>query len=909
MPEWEQEIRGRLASLQLAPAREAAIVEELSQHLDDCYAESLAGGATEDEAYRVALAELSDQQLLVRELRYVEQQAPSEYVVFGADRRTKRTNMIADLWQDLRFGARMLVKNPGFTLIAILTLAFGIGANTAIFSVVNGVLLRPLEFKDPDRLVIVRTHDAREIGGGLSGTSMPDFREWRARNNVFEGLAAVSIDNFNLTGEGYPEQVNGGRVTTNTFRLFGVEPRLGRTFTSAEEQWGEHRVVMLSHGLWESRFAADPGAVGKTMSINGEPYTIMGVMPKNFDLDRDPRTDLWVPLAFEPGSSWNTRANYYLAVIGRMKQSVTLAQAQREMDRVSSQLAGEPEGDKRISARVDPLHELAVSGVSQGLLALLVAVGCVLLIACANIANLLLARAAARQKEMAVRAALGARRGRMIRQLLAESLLLGAIGGAFGLLLAYWGQGSLIALAPAGLPRLNYIRVDGQVLAFTLGVSFLTSLLFGLLPALQATRVDLRNALQEGGRSATGGGRGGRVRNLLVASEVALALVLLTGAGLLIKSLYRLQQVSPGFQTEQVLTMLVPLPQTKYPQPERVLAFYQEATARIAQLPGVVAVGATSCLPYGGGGWNKNLSIEGRPPAASMEQVPSVSYRHITPDYFRALGVPLRAGRYFAESDAAQAPSVAIVNEAIVEQFFPNENPIGKVIRMGPPEHLVGWLARPLTIVGVVGDVRNWGLNQPVLTEVFIPHAQGADDPQRTMYLAVKTSSDPMNLANAVRDQIRAMDKELPVTGIATMEQRLGESLGEARFNTFLLAIFAAVALVLAAIGIYGVVSYSVTQRTHEIGIRMALGAPVSSILKLVLGHSLAITLLGVIAGLAGAWGLTRFLDSLLFGVSPTDTVIFCGMPLLLVVIAMLASYLSARRATKVDPVTALRRE
>jgi len=906
MPDWKQEIRQRLAHLKLSPAREAAIIEELSQHLDDCYADLLARGVSPEEASQTTLAELSEQQFLARELRNIEQQVPAESVVFGASR---RTNMIADLWQDLRFGARMLVKNPGFSLIAILTLTFGIGANTAIFSVVNGVLLRPLEFKDPDRLVIVRTHDAREIGGGFSGSSMPDFREWRARNLAFAELAAASNSEFTLIGEGDPDRVNGALVTTNFFQTAGIEPQLGRTFTSAEESWGEHRVVLLSHGLWQNRFAAEPGAVGKTVSVNGEPYTIVGVMPKNFDLDRDPRTDLWVPLAFEPGSSWTTRANYYLSVIGRMKQGMTLAQAQQDLDRISRQLAGEVEGYERFSARVDPLHEAVISGVSRALLVLLASVGFVLLIACANIANLLLARAAVRQKELVIRAALGARRSRMIRQLLAESLLLSAIGGVCGLLPAYWGMGSLIALAPPDLPRINYIHVDGQVLVFTIGVSFLTSVLFGLLPALQATRIDLQHALQEGGRAASGGRRSGRVRSLLVAAEVALALILLAGAGLLIKSLYRLQQVSPGFQPDRVLTMLVPLPQTKYQQSERILAFYQDVTARIAQLPGVLSAGATSCLPYAGGGWSKNLTIEGRPAATSMDQVPSVSYRQITPDYFRALSVPLRAGRYFAESDTGQAPSVAIVNEELVEHFFPNEYPIGKVIRMGPPEHLAGWLARPLTIVGVVGNVHNWGLNQPIMTEVFIPHAQGADDPQRLMYLAVKTSGDPMSLVNSIRGQVSSIDKELPLTSIATMERRLNESLGEQRFNTLLLGIFAAVALVLAAIGIYGVISYSVTQRTHEIGIRMALGAPLSSILKLVMSHSLAITLLGVITGLAGAWGLTRFLESMLFDVSTTDAAIFIGMPLLLMAIAMLASYLPARRATRVDPMEALRRE
>ena len=819
------------------------------------------------------------------------------------------------LWQDLRYGARMLWKNPGTTFVIVVALALGVGANTAIFSVVNAVLLRPLPFENPDQLMVVwETNPARGVQQGTP--SPPDFREWRDRSQSFEQMAAFYEEDYNVSGSGDPERLTGAVVSTNFFSTLKINPALGRTFLPDEEQFGAHRVAVLSHGLWQRRFGANPQLIGQTITLNNQPHTVIGIAPPEFQL-AGVRAELWTPMAFAPGDRFNTRGNHFLNVIARLKPEVTITQAQSDLDVVTRQLAEEHEMNAGLGARIVPMHEDAVGSYRPALLVLLGAVGFVLLIACANVANLLLARAAVRQKEFALRTTLGASRLRTVRQLLTESLLLSVLGGGLGLLLAMWGVDLLVALSPAELPRIAEIGVDARVLAFTLTLSVLTGIVFGLAPALQASHLDLNEALKEGGRSVTGSRRTRRLRSALVVTEIALSLVLLVGAGLLINSFWRLMQVSPGFKPDNLLTMQIALPESKYPvtEPHQAQAFYRQLLERVETLPGVKSVGATSSLPLAAGGWGKLLSIEGRPAPTSMETVPLVQYRQVTANYFGTLGVSPVKGRLFTEQDNPNSPPVALINEEMARRFFPDEDPIGKRIWMGPPENLLPDGALPegsfprLTIAGVVHDVKHQGLNQQVGPEVYIPYSQGAGETQRSMFLAVRTTVEPLSLAAAVRSQVTAIDKDQPVADIQTMEQRLAASLAEPRFNMLLLGIFAAVALALAAVGLYGVMAYGVTQRTHEIGIRMALGAQRNNVLKLIVRQGMVMALIGVVLGLAASLVLTRVMTSLLFGVSATDPLVFTAIALLLAAVAFIASYIPARRAIKVDPMIALRYE
>ena len=829
-------------------------------------------------------------------------------------------------WQDLKYGARMLAKSPGFTAVAILTLALGIGANTAVFSVINAMLLRPLPYKEPDRLVMVWS-TAVSQGIPLSNTAPPDYRAWRDQNRAFEGMAAFDYGSFNLSFPGQePERVQGARITASLFPLLGVKPGLGRTFLPEEEQFGHHRVVTLSDGLWQQRFGSDPNIVGRGINLGGEIYTVVGIMPQGIPFfDNLPPVDLWVALAFPPGDNMNTRNNRFLVVIARLQPQATLEQAQAEMTTIARRIEQEYKENVGYSARVVPLREQLVENVRPALLVLLGAVGFVLLVVCVNVANLMLARALTREKEFAVRAALGAGRTRLIRQVLIESVPLGLLGGGAGILLAAWGMDSLISLVPSDLPRFNKIAIDGSVLAFTLGISLLTALLFGLVPAFQTTKADAYEALKEGARSATQSRRRGDLRRLLVVSELALALMLLIGAGLMLKSFALLRQVDPGFSANNVLTMQIPLPNAKYPLPDRehlypqqAITFFEQLLERVEALPGVQAAGVSTTLPLRfGAGWNKYIRFEGRPAPTSLEQVPLVWFQLVSPHHFRAIGARLRAGRLFTELDNRQAPPVAIINEALARRFFLNEDPVGKTIVMNPPDNLLPPIppgsprAPRRMIIGVIADIKNISLNQEAQPEVYVPYMQcEAEGWFNSMRLAVQSTSDPRSLAAAVRAQVSAIDPEQPVARAATMGELLGQSLSRSRFNMLLLNLFAALALLLAAVGIYGVISSSVTQRTHEIGIRLALGAQPRDVLKLIVGQGMVFTLIGVGMGLAGALALsTLLMSSLLYSVSATDPLTFVVIALLLVGVALVACYLPARRATKVDPMVALRYE
>ncbi|HZI17771.1 MAG TPA: ABC transporter permease [Pyrinomonadaceae bacterium] len=899
MPDWKAEVGRRLARSGVRPEREAEIVEELAQHLEDLYEQALEFGASREEAYRDALRELDEGELLAQEMRGVERPAGPEPVAPGA---WGRANVLGDIWQDLRYGLRTLAKNPGFTAVAVIALALGIGANSAIFSVVNTVLLRPLPYKDPDRLVVV-WEDRSKNGYPRDTPAAGNYVDWRDQNQVFEGMAAVANQSFNLTGSGEPERIDGRNVSAGLFPLLGVEPQLGRGFLPEEDQPGAGRVVVLSHGLWQRRFGADPSIVGRELTLNGVSHTVVGVMPAGFQFPT-PEDQLWVPIAFTSQEAAN-RGRHYLQVFARLKPGVGMEQAQAEMNTISARLQQQyPNTNTNVGAAIVPLHEQLVGDIRPALLLLLGAVGFVLLVACANVANLLLARAAARQKEVALRVALGANRARLLRQFLTESVLLALLGGAVGLLLALWGVNLLRAFMPEGVSQARAVAVDARVLGFTLLVSVLTGLAFGLVPALQASRFNLNETLKEGGRDAAGGRRGGRVRSALVVMEVAVSLVLLIGAGLLINSFLRLRSVDPGFHTENLLTMKVVLPQTKYPDQARRTAFYNELLERVRSLPGVKSAAVATNLPLTFKGNAIGVSIEGQPDPGPGQR-PSVVTRVISPDYFRTMGIQLSQGRQFGDHDRVDSPAVAVISETAARRFWPGEDPLGKRLTPGAAAS-----ADPddwITVVGVARDVRQFELDAEPKPQMYLSYQQASFFEPRD--LVVGTEVEPLSLAGAVRQAVWSVDRDQPVSDIRSMEDILSASVARQRFSTLLLAVFAGVALVLAAVGVYGVMSYTVAQRTREIGIRLALGAQRRDVLRLAVGQALRLVLIGVAVGLAGALMLTRVMSSLLYGVSATDPATLIAVPLILAGVALLASYIPARRATRVNPLIALRYE
>jgi putative ABC transport system permease protein len=801
---------------------------------------------------------------------------------------------------DVRYALRTVLKNPGFAATAVATLALGIGANTAIFSVVNAVMLKPLPYRDPGRLVMV-WEDSTSHGYPKDTPAPGNFTSWRAQNHVFEDMAALAGRAFNLTGAGEPEKIEGLKVSASLFTILGVQPALGRAFLPQEDAPGARKAVVLSDALWQRRFARDPQIVGKNIALNGESYTVTGVMPRGFRLPMGD-SQLWTPLAFD-AEEQNNHDSHYLFVMARLKSGVALRQAAAEMETIARRLQREfPATNTGVGAVVAPLREEMVGDARTALLVLLAAVGFVLLIACANVASLLVARAASRSKEIAVRAAIGAGRYRLVRQLVTESLILAVMGGVAGLVVALWGMDTLVRLAPEDVKFFGEPSLDASVLGFTIVVSLLCGFVFGLAPAFSASKLNLHHVLKEGGRTSAAHGRS-KMHSALVVAEIALALVLLTGAGLLLRSFYGLLSVHPGFQTDHLLTMRIVLPDSKYGELRQKIAFYRDTLARIERLPGVHSAACITWLPMAFTGGSAILTVEGRPAPAGQE--PIAITRVISPDYFRTMSVPLRRGRAFDQHDTEASPGVAIISETMARKLWPNEDAIGKRFKYGNAASRDPWL----TIVGVSGDVRQFQLDQAPKPEAYLPYMQAADFFGGPRDVAVRTAGDPLHLARAVRNEIWAVDPDLPISGIQTMERLIAGTVTPQRFNMLLLAVFAAVALVLAAVGIYGLLAFSVTQRTHEIGIRMALGARRGEVLRLVVKPMLVLILTGMAIGTAGSLALTRAMASLLFGVTATDPATFLAVPLLLSAVALSASIVPALRAARVDPLVSLRYE
>ncbi|WP_224367415.1 ABC transporter permease [Hyalangium versicolor] len=793
------------------------------------------------------------------------------------------------LLQDLRFGLRLLLRQPAFTLLVVLTLGLGISANTAIFSLVNGVLLRPLPFPSPERLVSVWEYHP-EIG--QEAASLPDFLDWREGARSFEYLEACTPTYFNLTGDGEPERIAGVNVTAGFFQALGVSPALGRTFETDEDRRGHNQVVVLSHGFWRRHLGENPAVLGRTLTLNGQPYTIIGVAPERFRYRWD--AELWTPMAADEPQG---RRSDFLYVLGRLARGATVERAQAELTTVAARLEKQyPDSNSRFTAQAVPLHDDLVGESRTALLIFMGAVGLVLLIACANVANLMLVRATGRQRELAVRAALGAHRGRLIQQMLTESLVLALLGGGLGLLLASWGIDALRTTQVDLIPGHAEIGIDGWVLGFTLGLSVVTGLLFGLAPALRLPEGNLDGALRQGARGLTGGLGLRQLRGWLVLGEVALALVLLVGATLLLRSFDRLQRVDPGFNPEHVLTLRLILPSSKYPDDPQIVNFFEQLTERVGAVPGVKAAGLTNAVPLGGAPeWS--FSIEGRPnmDAGAVQDAEAFA---VSPGYFQAMDIPLRSGRLIEPRDGASSPLVALISETLARRYWPGRDPLGARISVDGTH----WF----TLVGVVGDVRAAALQQEPYPQLYLPVSQ---QPRRTMYLAVSSAGEPMDLVSALRREVAELDPQLPVADVLTLEQRLGDAIAKPRLNVVLLGGFAAVALVLAGIGIYGVISQMVAQRTREIGIRMALGARPEDVRHLMIRQGVMPAVVGIGLGLVAAWASSRLLSSLLYGVSATDPVSFLVVPLFLLGVALFAAWLPARRATRVDPTEALRQE
>jgi putative ABC transport system permease protein len=808
---------------------------------------------------------------------------------------------MATLLQDLRYAIRLLGKSPGFTAIAILTLALGIGADTAIFTVVNAVLLRPLGFRDPSRVVLV----AEKSAYPTVSTSYQNYVDWRDQSHSFESLEATRGTTITLTGSGEPERLNARMTTAPLFSLLGVNAILGRTFLSEEDRAGGAPVVVLGYGLWQRRFGGARDILGRSITLDSQPYTVVGVLPSGFELLQP--ADIFLP--FTPwAKTLPDDRNWHPGIfpIARLKEGISREQARTEMVGITKRLEEQyPIYNTGTSADVVDLQEQLVKGVRPALLLLLGAVAAVLLIACVNVANLLLARAASRGREVAIRTSMGASRWRVTRQLITESVLLSLAGGVLGLLFAWASLGPLLKLSATSLPAVFAVSLDRWVLFFTLAVSLVTGLLFGIVPALRTAKLDLRETLNESSRGSTAGPGHHRIRGALVAGEIAMAMLLLVGAGLLLRSFSRLQDIPPGFQADHLLVADLPLSLTAYAKPEQRFQFFDRMVERVKSLPGVRSAGAASFLPVSGGGGLLHFNIYGRPPKSPHDYI-ATGYRTITPNYFETLGMPLEQGRFFTAADTERAPAVVVINATMAKTYFPGENPLGKRLQVGAtPESDVPWME----VVGVVGDVRQ-GLELDPKAEMYLPYRQ-ADQvlPVFQLSIVLRTATDPMLQASALRSALAEIDPNQPLVRVRTMEENMAATVAQPRFRTLLIGIFAALALVLAGVGVYGVMSYTVTQRTSEIGIRVTLGAQPEDVFRIVVGEGLRLALTGVGAGILGAAALTRLLRSFLYGVSVYDPLTFVGVALILTLVAVAASFFPARRATLVDPMVALRYE
>jgi len=895
---WEGYVRERLSLPDLPPEREARIVRELGTQLEDFYRDALALGASEADAEAHALRQIPDWDRMAQDLWLADRSragSPVECWLRKIEDRVRGTrtggNMLADLIADARYAIRELAKNPGFALVATLTLALGIGATSAIFSVIDGVLLRPLPYLAPD--LLVRVHETVPQYGRFS-VAPGNFLDWRRENQVFERIAAFSPGSGTLTDGDTVERVSNAEVSFDLFEVLGVPPMLGRGFSPEEDAPGRNGVIVLSHGAWQRRFGSDPGVLGRTVTLDGASMTVVGVMPPDFYFPSR-QTELWSPLALDPADA--PRGAHYLGVVARRKPEVSLASARAEMETIAKRLAERFPANAGESAEVIPLHEYIVGDSRASLLTLLAAVGLVTLISSCNVASLLLGRANVRGKEIALRAALGAGRGRLARQMLAEGAILALVGGALGLLLAYAALGPLRRLSAGTIPRVDEIAIDGGVFAFTLGLSLLTGLGFALAPAWQSSRLRPSEALRDGSRSSTSSSSR-RARSALVAGEVALSLVLLVGASLLLRSFRSLSSVNPGFRPENVLTFSTSLPDGDYPEDHDLIQFYDALLERLRSLPRVRSAGMVQSLPIQDD-YFLSFAIEGRPAPPPGEE-PSANYRVVSHGYFETLGIPIVRGRSFGARDGVRPPLVAVVDEAFVRRHFPEGDPLGRGIdvdngRDGSYE-----------IVGVAGDVHHDGLDRTPHPTIYVPYPQDAFG---TMSIVLRADSDPLPLSASVRDVVRELDGSLPAYSVRGLEGVVSESLGERRFSMLLLALFAGTASFLAAVGLYGVVSYTVSQRTREMGLRLAIGASKSSLVRTMMAQGMKPALAGMGIGLAAALALARLLETLLFGVTPFDPASYAATALLLLLVATVACFVPARRASALDPLVALRHE
>ena len=880
---WFSELGSRLAMLFHAEQFDADLREELRLHRDMREREQIEAGLTPDEACYAARRKFGNDLALREESRDM----------WG-------WNWLENILQDLRYSFRILGKNPSFTAVAVLTLALGIGANTAIFSVVNAVLLKPLPYPDPDRLAVIWVTEP-SAPGGLFPNTAPDFQDWQAQNQVFEGISAVTTAGATLTGSGEPLQLRGLSVSPNTFQVLGAQSQFGRSFLPDEGPTGHNHVVILSYGLWQSAFGGQKNIVGSKVTMDGEAYDVVGIMPKELRFPtiwgRNPQ--FWTPITMD-APKWKTdRGNHWFWVLARIKKGITLNQAAAEMVTISTRLAQQyPQTNTGVIARVKSLHEQLTGNVSEVLWVLFAAVGFLLLIACVNVANLLLTKSIGRRREIAVRLAVGAGAGRLVRQLLTESVLLFLLGGVAGLAVGMGALRLLLRATPTGyLPEVVAVHLDGRVFGFTFLIAFVMGTLAGLIPALQATHVSFSKTLKQSGAAVAAPHE--LARGLLTAGEIALALVMLVGAGLATRSLVRLLGVQLGFDPRQVVTGSVSLPDSRYPKEPEQKAFFRSLLDRVRALPGVVSAGAASELPLDGGS-NGAVVIEGQPAPKNMWSSPLVESCTVTPNYFRTMRIPLLSGRDVAEIDTPDVPLVAVINETMARRFWPNQDALGKRFKHSDPE------AKWITVVGVVGDVREFGLAEPAIPEAYYPESQQT---YSGLVLAVRTANDPQSQVPAIRRALHELDKDLPWYEVQALPALVSDSSREKRFVALLLALFAAVALTLASVGIYGVVSYSVSQRTREIGIRMAFGAEVRAVLGMVLREGLRLVIIGVGVGLLGAWALSRYLSSILYAVRGTDSETYILAALLMAGVALVACLVPARRAAKVDPMVALRYE